>query len=944
MSTSSPTVSMDLFNSFETDETAVAWVLGVLELGENTTHERLLAETVALEEGIQQELVTRKKNVSEADKILRSKFMMESNNLEEICGLFEHHLESFHRSGDELGRVGERLAVLDNERSRLELAAELLLLVQQLESGNYKSNDEVSSIEKESRNQLPEGLKTLPWDTICDRLQELRVILADASSTSVQQARINISKVSEDIEMKMLVKFEMAASVLEQSSSQFVTPFWENKQLRTLLADARLYVKCLHSFNNGFAVQKKFLYSCLMRMQQLIASETHDMNLVDHISKMIHIIGSVGREQFQIIRQIFPQESTGRVCRLLLQKVFNDSSINLVEKINNTLTPSTIVDALSLPESLDMLVVIREKLTALQITVKESITDDYVFSSNLKVFVPAQKFTSNDAINPVVMLSERDCDDLMNDLVEQALQSHLAVFNQKIIRCVSQEYASVLMSAVGDPRLFKSDKKFDFKSGINMFTPTTMETAAPPWMTRGGEQVPEVNPEKFIDLAHVDNVMGADNLVPMVLDITSDALRRLYGIGRADKGLKERVKEIYQCELSFQIDFHLLPWLQCIEVQFDQQDKSINGINIGLTRNESKVRHSSTRERLVHKSLEAIEALANWCKAWMRYERNFEVTYVRKVLSQDNDIRFCKEIHRKGFDMAKARLLVVIQMLTTSIADGIASSLKALQSQNDYCPQGTKYKMDNHKPSLACTSICKDIAQVTDAMKDYEPVLKEVSVEACDIFWNSLAAKFSSTFVKHLHTLSVNDVGVGTLDLDLMNYQSNLNECGLLESAEMMADLVVIAAVFRVPISELSIEIEDLSRLYDANVVSSLANRRADSVQSERSISIATQNFVGAVSPSPTWRTWNSDSVNEFSLRRKSKISHLIARAPKKTIKDPPLDAKIKGSSAVPNTKQTSIESSRDSDAAKNTVEYSQAAANGKKRTSSTRSMFSFFG
>lgn len=95
------------------------------------------------------------------------------------------------------------------------------------------------------------------------------------------------------------------------------------------------------------------------------------MSLMDHLSGLFGMINKVCQEQFSIIREVFPTHTIAKVTRMLIQRIFNDPAFGIQARVDSILCPAPPQPPLSLPDYLDALVIVREKLSALFLLLME---------------------------------------------------------------------------------------------------------------------------------------------------------------------------------------------------------------------------------------------------------------------------------------------------------------------------------------------------------------------------------------------------------------------------------------------------------------------------------------------------------------------------------------------------------------------------------------------
>jgi hypothetical protein len=95
------------------------------------------------------------------------------------------------------------------------------------------------------------------------------------------------------------------------------------------------------------------------------------VSLIDNLSALFKMINNVCQEQFVIIRKVFPTHTVARTTRSLVQRVFNDPAFGIQHRVDEVLRPPPPLPPLPLPDYLDALLTIREKLSALYLLLLE---------------------------------------------------------------------------------------------------------------------------------------------------------------------------------------------------------------------------------------------------------------------------------------------------------------------------------------------------------------------------------------------------------------------------------------------------------------------------------------------------------------------------------------------------------------------------------------------
>ena len=74
--------------------------------------------------------------------------------------------------------------------------------------------------------------------------------------------------------------------------------------------------------------------------------------LVEHLSELFVSISTICKEQFVIIRKVFPPDSAIKITRMLVQRIFNDPAFGLQTRVDMILYPKPPYQPLSSVEYL----------------------------------------------------------------------------------------------------------------------------------------------------------------------------------------------------------------------------------------------------------------------------------------------------------------------------------------------------------------------------------------------------------------------------------------------------------------------------------------------------------------------------------------------------------------------------------------------------------------
>jgi HPt (histidine-containing phosphotransfer) domain-containing protein len=440
---------------------------------------------------------------AEAENLQESAVLMEQNLFEEL----EEHLikvkdvassvesvkVNFEHASDNAVKIGARLQNSEKERLNIVKSMELLAFIKEFQSFSDEAAEEIPSMNalRLKKEVLPQALQNKEWSEISKTVHDLRKITVDLTVDELSKAQKVICNIAEVIENELLGQFD---NLLEQIMEGNSMNIYSNDHAYEVTVDeilvdkARTLTECLHLFNNGNSVQKRYIFSVIQKripnnvfslgsynqnnnnsntnLPQLAnqfatglvknitnvlnpnspppptnqqdsydnddelssagagsdnesdgggndnnpfgkaktgsrhqqqqnnllpfsniinnlpnmgfnspTSPNENNNLVDNLSNLFNIIDKVCREQFEVIRKIFPTNTIARVTRLLVQRIFGDPAFGIQAKVDNILCPEPPQPPLSLSDYLDALLTVREKLSGLHLLLIECSLD-----------------------------------------------------------------------------------------------------------------------------------------------------------------------------------------------------------------------------------------------------------------------------------------------------------------------------------------------------------------------------------------------------------------------------------------------------------------------------------------------------------------------------------------------------------------------------------------
>lgn len=408
----------------------------------------------------------------------------------------------------------------------------------------------------------------------------LRKILIDINSPTVQHAQRNIVTLSQVTESALLDQFEAIFTVLLKSKDD------ENLEL---YAEVRELAICLQSFNKGSSLEKRYLFSVVQRALtknaarlspsnegfQLYSTGSVDIG-AHRLSDLFRFLTAICDEQFQLIAKVFTQDVGIQMMKLLVQRVFNDPAFGIQVYMDSTLHPRTPHAVLSVEDYLRTLANIKRKLDSFYQGLVDACTYFSVIvnqvkhdSLHMRDIVDKQLSIGNgiassptDSVvsprndlggsemspkNEVNKEGSNPSDNLRTFLQEQLNQvfgSYLSDYFQKEQVNLKFQYSNCLSKALHDANLF--DKKTDSN--------TTVLSALPIFKA-----------EKMKSIQNLAKSVGNHDFLNNVHSKVVEAVQRMSLIAKSDKKLSIRIKDTYLMHLKFMIECLLIPMMTAAE-------------------------------------------------------------------------------------------------------------------------------------------------------------------------------------------------------------------------------------------------------------------------------------------------------------------------------------------------------------------------------------------
>jgi hypothetical protein len=494
--------------------------------------------------------------------------------------------------------------------------------------------------------------------------------------------------------------------------------------------------------------------------------------LMDHLSGLFTMINNVCQEQFSLIRKVFPPHTIARVTRLLIQRIFNDPAFGIQARVDGILCPAPPSQPLPLSDYLDALVTVREKLSALYL-----LLIDYCSHPSLRG-MGSESASLKRAKLPGLYASESrnrrksnagDADSQANAesgenyseyrcLVEGGLDSEDETeerlhSDQEIREFFEDQISSVLSGYVSD--YFEKEITHSRNQYVDCLRRAVDDSSSLSKVSAGSIlQLPFLRAEKLKSIASIVKTVANRKFLNDIFNITSDAVQRMESIGRDDKKLPSKAKELFLLQLGFLCEGLFLPW-----------SRACTTMLLKLA--------SSRAQNSVLPPLDLLDALAALSYGVNRVKTHFDEVFSRPLGTVPNIVSYCKDSRRNSIRAVEAAAKESLHAWTLCIAVHLEKILVNLQSKYDYSPKfdpvfraGSKQVVAD--PTTACDSVCKALIIVTNAVRSIQTNL--VGIDLTKLFWKPLGQQIIGALISHFRKLKISAEGSKVLDRDLDEY------------------------------------------------------------------------------------------------------------------------------------------------------------------------------
>lgn len=824
-------------------------------------HEGMARDAALLANQLENEIIAAQREVRKADSAMLNDLENHLDKLGEVKSAVDEVKANFDHASEGAVRIGEHLVASENERRRIEMALDLLNHISWFEKANPDSYVDLSSKSaQELRELLPESLQRRSFGEISQIISELRKVLLDINAVDVQNAQKYVTMLSEAMEEKFLTEFESA-----------VMDLMEDFGNTTLTDTCKNLILWLHSYQGGAALHKRFIqcvidknipkrqdsmsdqsenptsaWSKISSGVKLLGNKIKDgvkdgVNVLtnreidennaegggeydaqDSLSELFGTIGRICQQQFQLIRDIFPQSVAARVTRMLIQKMFKDSAFGIQARVDEVLNPKPPMAQLPLPDYLDALANVREKLSALYVILLEYCSHPALKGMGSEAsmsrttdtthFVPPKLVKGKSfALDAVAALNVANvskvgvvptaASDAILDEINEKLKNEA-----EIKAFLEEQISGVLSSYMTD--YFDKEMAYLRNQYVEGLRRVVDDDKGNSKVSAGSVmQMPRFRAEKMKNIPSLVKTVANNYYVSNVVSVSTDSVMRMENIGRDDKKLPARIKEIYILQIGFLIEGVFYPYIQTCTTMLMR----------------SAVATSKTS---VLPPLEYIQALAAVYAGVSLLKKNFTDVFMPTLGTLPNVVVVCQEARRNFLKPLEHAAKESMHAWTMCVILHMERTLTNMQAPTDYNPPKGEGRFSIGEATPACDIVCQSFMKVISTVQGYKNDL--VGIDLVETFWKPLGQQFVGTLLMHLRKLKISQDGADTLKADLEEYLNIAQSIELPETIDMINCLKEIAAVYSTPPELVAKLVVENLRHLDTVIVLALVKARAD--------------------------------------------------------------------------------------------------------------------
>ncbi|KAJ1441108.1 exocyst complex component Sec10-domain-containing protein [Ochromonadaceae sp. CCMP2298] len=793
--------------------------------------DKLSRQFTQMSQEIEEDVTILQDSATHAEKILMDELQSNADKLVEVGDAVDGVKLSFDLASEGAVRIGGKLSSAERERSHIDKSVELLGYLrafQNISSEDCTANIKRSTTAKEIRGLLPAGLQQKDWGYIAQVLHDLQEILYELSADDVRNAQNNIAKITDRVEQELMGEFD-----------KVIIKMIHQNDVDRLVDRARELALWLHLFCDGHAMQRRYLFTVVQHriptdpffqgsfysggkigqdvrdsLQDVVREEEFsdeesdgdksehnrkvdiraysEVSLVDQLSGLFSVIDSVCQEQFTLIRKVFPPHSVAKVTRMLIQRIFNDPAFGLQARVDAILCPEPPAPPLSLPDHLDALVIVREKLSALYLLLIECSSHPSMrgMGNESAVYREAPQgvdyereerlqFVEADEEAERILHSDAEIRQFFDEQISQVFLTYRQEYFDKEALHVRTQYAHAMTIAAADATLLT---KPSAKGLLQL--------------------LPLLRSEKVRSVELLVEGLANNSFLNKVFSITTDAASRMESIGRDDKKLPLKLKELFLLQMAFLETALFLPWCKaCVSLL---------------------LKLLSTRASADLPSEEYLVLLSVLTYGVSKIKSHFEEVFLRPLNALPNIVAVCKESRMKVFKTLDFSSREVLYCWTLCIVSHIENLLTSLQSRYDYTPKTDA----SHTPSTACEAACKDIAAVVSTVRAFAGKLE--GLDLVRLFWRPMGQQLVGLLISHVRKQKVNIEGASVLRRDILHYLKHLALLETPDVMDMLSCLKDATLLFSTPAASLLRLIGEDLRYMDTAVVMALVRSRSD--------------------------------------------------------------------------------------------------------------------
>ncbi len=241
--------------------------------------EELTEHLTQLSEGIEDEVRTLQCEASNTEAMLMEDLDDQLDKLEQVGEELDLLKYNFDLSSEGAMSIGGKLSTFERERNQVTKSIELLAYIQYFEehADRYQSNIINQMNAERLKSILPGKMSTMNWDEISRILHDLNRVMTDMNKPEVENSQQIIISITEIVETELLGQFD---NILHE--------LMENATNLSKISKAKSLASTLHLFNNGLALQKRYIFSVIQKRIPSDAFFTGGNNTVNNKESLLN--------------------------------------------------------------------------------------------------------------------------------------------------------------------------------------------------------------------------------------------------------------------------------------------------------------------------------------------------------------------------------------------------------------------------------------------------------------------------------------------------------------------------------------------------------------------------------------------------------------------------------------------------------------------------------